>query len=446
MLQATASAGPFSILAVEYPGYGLLLGCPSEASVKGVAERLIQFIFETASERFRADQIILMGQSIGSGVAMHAVQRMHDVFGGCRCGCPAAVILKSGYTSIKSILDYNQSDALELLKLAQDIGNHEEEAFANGILETSRANIGHQPCLMEYGRHIICDRFRSLLTLTQCPYFFSPHRCPVLLLHGTHDNVIPYQHSQCLWHAHHLRCIRAENLRPLCKDDSNVHLVPVRGAGHNNIFGSVEIRRFVERCVVARSKEEGGEDVPVCDLILRRGLVSREAAATAHARHALAIWWRRRAVLALLALVALILLSMCVVMPCVYCRDLDVAEIAFSNNRTTVTHRKDNSVQPLVIWSGVEGGTLSILVALLSCAPSRLEMAKRTRIVAVVVSSALVHTWLFAMACVVAPCLLARYHPPARASWFCATGIPVIVFSVCVLHLLLFTMFLICNK
>jgi pimeloyl-ACP methyl ester carboxylesterase len=69
-LLALANALHMTILVPEYPGYGLFEGSPSEASIKGAMERVIEFLF-TSDPSLTPSRLILMGHSIGTGVAIH---------------------------------------------------------------------------------------------------------------------------------------------------------------------------------------------------------------------------------------------------------------------------------------------------------------------------------------------------------------------------------------
>eukprot|EP00758_Cryptobia_borreli_P001344 Tbor_TRINITY_DN2161_c0_g1::TRINITY_DN2161_c0_g1_i1::g.5476::m.5476 len=143
---------PVSVLAVEYPGYGLLSGEPSECAINRVVERVLQYVLASClittnnqksshlisglSSQFTLQNIILCGQSIGTGVAMTAVEtlmdaciqycnRLHHKKRGCTkpinkgegilSGQPlynwmrlGGVILKSPFASIKEIVNSRQ--------------------------------------------------------------------------------------------------------------------------------------------------------------------------------------------------------------------------------------------------------------------------------------------------------------------------------------------------
>lgn len=78
-LMIMANALHMTILVPEYPGYGLFNGRPSEASIKGSMERVVQYLF-AADATLTPSRLLLIGHSIGTGVAMHVAQFIGDLF------------------------------------------------------------------------------------------------------------------------------------------------------------------------------------------------------------------------------------------------------------------------------------------------------------------------------------------------------------------------------
>lgn len=78
-LQTLANALHVTVLVPEYPGYGLLRGSPSEASVKATMERVIQFLL-LADGSLTPTRIILIGHSIGTAVAAHIASHIQSIF------------------------------------------------------------------------------------------------------------------------------------------------------------------------------------------------------------------------------------------------------------------------------------------------------------------------------------------------------------------------------
>ncbi len=61
----------FGVLAVSYRGYGGSTGCPTEAGLAQDAESA----YRAALERYRADRLIIVGASLGTGVAVNLASR-----------------------------------------------------------------------------------------------------------------------------------------------------------------------------------------------------------------------------------------------------------------------------------------------------------------------------------------------------------------------------------
>lgn len=78
-LLTLANALHMTILVPEYPGYGLFEGSPSEASIKGAMERVVEFLF-ASDPSFTPSRLILMGHSIGTGVAIHVAKFIKRIF------------------------------------------------------------------------------------------------------------------------------------------------------------------------------------------------------------------------------------------------------------------------------------------------------------------------------------------------------------------------------
>lgn len=121
-----------TVLAVEYPGYGLSSGTPSEPGSYAGADAALAYL---GARGFPAGQVVLHGRSLGGAVAVDLAAR-HDV---------AGVILESTFTS----------------------------AFQVMLPFTGLPG----------------DRFTSLEKIPRT-------RCPAFVIHGTRDEVIPFSHGQ----------------------------------------------------------------------------------------------------------------------------------------------------------------------------------------------------------------------------------------------------------
>ena len=123
---------------VEFPGYGRSEGSPSQEAITAVMQKA----WDTLAARPEVDKqsIILMGRSIGAGATCQLAAR--------RPSC--AVILMSPFTSIK--------------------------AFAPRYMAPP---------------FLVRDSFDNLATIRS-------YREPLLVFHGTRDNIIPFRHGRTL--------------------------------------------------------------------------------------------------------------------------------------------------------------------------------------------------------------------------------------------------------
>lgn len=156
LMQAYQSRG-ISVLAYDYPGYGTSTGRPTESGILLAAEAAYRHMVDEL--QIEPETIIPLGRSIGSGPAVH-IAANHTVGG---------LVLESAFTS----------------------------AFR----------------VMTKRRILPWDRFNNLSTIPRV-------QAPVLLMHGTHDSIIP------LWHA--------ERLKSALTVPHAYFWVP--GGGHNNLI------------------------------------------------------------------------------------------------------------------------------------------------------------------------------------------------------------------
>ena len=134
------------VVVPEYPGFGRAEGTPTEDSVDAVLHAAIRFATETLGTP--RDRLILYGRSVGTGPVATA---------GARMSCddsapPAAIILQSPFTSI---LDFAK----------------EKTGFLAYMFVSER-----------------WPTKENLLKVT----------CPMFLIHGDRDEVVPFSHSKQL--------------------------------------------------------------------------------------------------------------------------------------------------------------------------------------------------------------------------------------------------------
>jgi len=131
----------YSVLAWDYPGYGTSDGSPTEKLVLDIADRIWKTIPETY--RFHHEDVILYGRSLGGGPSTWLAARYP---------C-AGLVLEGAFTSI--------------FRIGLGIGNI---------------------------RILPWDIFNNLGLIGRA-------KCPVLVIHGTEDEVVPFPHGTALYEA-----------------------------------------------------------------------------------------------------------------------------------------------------------------------------------------------------------------------------------------------------
>lgn len=128
------------VLAVEYPGYGVAGGRPSEQGAYAAGEAALQWL---QSERgIERDRVVLLGQSLGSGVATELAKR----------GFGARLVLISPFTS------------------AAEMGRRIFPLFPAAFVRFRFDSLAKAPAIS----------------------------IPVLIIHGTEDEVVPFAMGQRL--------------------------------------------------------------------------------------------------------------------------------------------------------------------------------------------------------------------------------------------------------
>jgi len=166
------------VLAMEYPGYGLCTGTPDEASIN--AATLSVYNYVTKQLRWPSLFIFFYGRSIGSGPVCKLVADLQER--GTRVG---GIILHCGYTSIRAVVSHSI-----------------------GLVASA----------------LIKDRWQNIKEVKKID-------CPVLLIHGQQDKLIPYTHS--------------EQLYDTCKSQHK-QLVIVAEADHNTFDEEEDIKKPIQ--------------------------------------------------------------------------------------------------------------------------------------------------------------------------------------------------------
>lgn len=157
-----------NVLIYDYIGYGINSSKPSEQgcidAIRGCWEYLLYV------KGFLPNSIVCYGRSIGTGPTVHLVSQLCD-----KGVLPRAMVLEAPYTSVFDVVS--------------DLVGHSSAA---------------------------CDLFKSKNKITSVTI-------PVVLFHGTIDNVIPFKHSLAL--------------DEICKKHQvSCELVELKGGSHNDLY------------------------------------------------------------------------------------------------------------------------------------------------------------------------------------------------------------------
>jgi hypothetical protein len=167
----TLVAGGYTVATFDYPGYGLSDGTPDEKGCYRNAYRLYDWL--VCCRGISPKDIIVVGYSIGTGVAT-------------------------------AIAESRKVGGLWL-----------EAAYLSAPRAVTRIR------LLFVDPFPIVDKIRHV-------------KCPIVMLHGTSDSIIPYSHGRRLY-----------DVAPNPK-----WFVPIDGAGHGDFIGVMGIQRYTEalRC------------------------------------------------------------------------------------------------------------------------------------------------------------------------------------------------------
>lgn len=140
-LMLTLASIPAEVLIVDYRGYGRSEGRPSEAGLYADASAAWRFL--TEEQRVDPSRIVLLGKSLGGAVAVELATRVD----------PAGLVVQSSFTSVPDMAAVHYP-------------------FVPGAL--------------------IRNRFDSAARIAEV-------RCPVLVVHSTADEIVPYDMGRRLF-------------------------------------------------------------------------------------------------------------------------------------------------------------------------------------------------------------------------------------------------------
>jgi len=192
-----------NVLAVEYPGYGLLGNIPaSESALKEVVLTAFRFLLDELKVAY--EQIILFGRSIGSGPAIYLASRFP--VGG--------LILVAAFASVREVI----------------------RGFVGGLL--ARAFV---------------ERFSNISLIGNVS-------CPTLFIHGEKDNLVPTAQSVALFK--HCRARKLLITPPSMGHNTNLFVdASFLAVPAINFFGLPGYQQDIPPQMPARFFEEGQHSV-----------------------------------------------------------------------------------------------------------------------------------------------------------------------------------------
>ncbi|MBD3320626.1 MAG: alpha/beta fold hydrolase [Chitinivibrionales bacterium] len=182
-------------VAIDYPGYGRSTGKPSEKSLAQACTAVAQWM----NKRYPQSPLILCGWSLGAAAAIGCAAENADIVDG--------LIVISGWTSL------------------HDVASQFYPAWLVGLL--------------------LRDRYNSLETIQRTT-------CPVLVIHGGNDRLIPFAQGERL----------AESV-PGCR------FIQIRNRGHNDLLSDsnvwTAIGEFIRTVQSAGIKPNNTDTLPIVE-------------------------------------------------------------------------------------------------------------------------------------------------------------------------------------
>lgn len=178
-----------NIISYDYPGYGIHKGIPSQTTCYNTIKSVYEYVISTG---VRSSDIVLMGQSIGTGPTTWLASQLPD-------SEISAVILISPYTS------------------------------AIGVVSPSSATVTRSSMYIFGGSMDIFDNYTNIQRI----------ECPVKVIHGLSDSLINSDHGLALYGI-------SPNPMPFGS---------IAGAGHNDLWSTYRHSVIAEiESVVQKSK------------------------------------------------------------------------------------------------------------------------------------------------------------------------------------------------
>ena len=205
---------PYNIIAVDLPGHGKSSSCSTSSVLTCVRERLQETL-----NHYNIKEHVLFGYSLGGYIVADLLAHGWE--------CAGAVILSAGVNLPRLEL----MDRFHVLSHAQRILPEYQELFERAVDTFRRL---HEVPFSVRGELDVSEALMFLGALKQAERAssLSSVRCPVLLLHGKKDVVVP-----------------SENSHELKKQFSNARLIEFDSLDHGSVLRSDQVRSAIQEFV-----------------------------------------------------------------------------------------------------------------------------------------------------------------------------------------------------
>eukprot|EP00656_Telonema_subtile_P012726 TRINITY_DN16423_c0_g1_i1.p1 TRINITY_DN16423_c0_g1~~TRINITY_DN16423_c0_g1_i1.p1 ORF type:complete len:221 (+),score=53.00 TRINITY_DN16423_c0_g1_i1:141-803(+) len=187
---------PAHVIVFEYPGYGIAGGHASDQACNDALSAVYRWV--TRNQAVPCSDVIFCGRSIGTGPCAWLAAKLHEEdLGG--------LVMISAFSSVKAVVRNATADGGRMMEAAGSAA-----------------------------QYLIQDRYKNAKELTAV-------RCPVLLLHGTEDNVCSPEDAEKLYEA--------------CTSTAHRQLCLIPGMDHDNILDFTdELREQLSRVFDCKAK------------------------------------------------------------------------------------------------------------------------------------------------------------------------------------------------
>jgi len=219
-----------NMISYDYPSYGESKGVPSEENCYASIDAVFEYL--TTKKGLSPHQICLYGRSLGGGPSCYLAEKMS-----MENKPVAGLILHSPFSSVyRVVIDFGFTMVGDQFPNIDRIGK-------------IRYVLMYFFCVWRHGIPFEWMLPAQLISLTHLPFLLASTyrttiRCPVFIVHGTDDPVVPFEHGQYLQEA--------------VAQEFKTEPFWVEGMGHNNYSRQVgcelmtRLNKFLDHYILAR--------------------------------------------------------------------------------------------------------------------------------------------------------------------------------------------------